>query len=127
MSLRRNALCLVALAWISFAAVSQSPPGFESLPSLSANDLIAKLTGKKFTTTGTNGTLWSLEYKSNGYLFISGQGRGGHHNFSKPWRVEDGKICSTDRGVEECKPVRLDGSTLVVQMTATETARYIEH
>jgi hypothetical protein len=126
MGFRKNFFCLSALAWVPFAALSQSIAEFENLPSLSASDLTARLMGKTFTTTGTNGTLWSLEYKSNGYVVISVQGRGGHRNFSKPWRVEDSKICSTDRGVEECKPTRLDGSTLVVQITPTETTRYSE-
>ncbi|MGF6525602.1 hypothetical protein [Variovorax sp. PvP013] len=126
MSFRGNALCLAALAWIPCTAVAQSIAEFEKLPSPSASDLTARLTGKTFTTTGTNGTLWRIEYKSNGYVIINVQQRGFSNNISKPWRVEDGKICSTDRGVEECKPTRLDGSTIVVQVTPTETVRYSE-
>ena len=126
MSFRKNALCLAVVAWIPFTAMSQSIAEFEKLPSLSASDLTARLTGKTFTTTGTNGTLWKIEYKSNGYVLINVQQRGFSNSISKPWRVEDSKICSTDRGVEECKPARLDGSTLVVQVTPTDTVRYSE-
>lgn len=126
MPFRKNAFRLVAIAWMPLAATSQSIADFEKLPSLTAGDLTARLTGKTFTTTGTDGSPWRIEYKSNGYLIISIQRRGFSNNFSKPWRVEDSKVCSTDRGVEECKPVRLDGSTLVVQVTATETVRYAE-
>ena len=126
MSFCKSSLCLAALAGVAFSAWSQSIAEFEQLPSLSAVDLTARLKGKTFTATATNGTLWRIEYKSNGYVIINVQQRGFSNNISKPWRVEDSKVCSTDRGVEECKPVRLDGSTLVVQVTPTETVRYSE-
>lgn len=126
MTSRKSFSCLSLLAWVPFAAMSQSIAEFEGLPSLSASELTAKLTGKTFTTTTANGTVWNLEYKSNGYMIVTVRGKGGQRNFSKPWRVENSKICSTDRGVEECKPTRLDGSTLVVQITPTETTRYSE-
>lgn len=126
MPFQKRAFSLVMLAWMPMAAKSQSIADFEKLPELSASELTARSTGKTFTTMGTDGSPWRIEYKSNGYVIIGVQRRGSSNNFSKPWRVENSKVCSTDRGIEECKPVRLDGSTLVVQVTPTETVRYTE-
>lgn len=127
MSKSKEFLCAAVFACISLAVVAQTSVDFESLPSVSAVDLKAKLSGKKFMVTAANGTIWRSEFKSNGYVLISVHGSGGHRTFSREWNAGDGQLCMKDRGIEECRAVRLNGSTLLSKIPSTEEViAYIE-
>lgn len=127
MSKVRESLCAAVFACASLVVRAQTGVDFESLPSVSAIDLKAKLSGKKFMVTAANGTIWRSEFKSNGYVVISVHGSGGHRTFSREWNAQDGQLCMKDRGVEECRSVRLDGSTLLSKIPSIEEViAYIE-
>lgn len=87
---------------------------------LSAAELDARLRGKVYTATLSNGVGWRADYKASGYVFVnttSGVSDTGQ------WRTEDGQVCVQYRGRMRsgCTEMRGGAQMLYAKSSATGT------
>jgi hypothetical protein len=99
--------CTIGLAMPAFAADFPS----DAQP-VSADALKSRLSDKVFGAKMANGTVWRLEYKANGYLFVNA----GPVSDSGKWRVEEGKVCADmQKSGSACSEFRILGEALLMK------------
>lgn len=85
---------------------------------LSASELDARLRGKVYTATLSNGVGWRGDYKASGYVFVNTTSGG---KDTGQWRTEDGKVCVEYRGRMRsgCTEIRGGAKALYAKSSTT--------
>jgi YD repeat-containing protein len=106
-------VCVPALCQQAFPDGATAP---------SAQEVQGLLAEKTFRSTLANGTVWRMQYNSNGYMFFNA---GAGYNDSGKWRAEDGRLCTEmHRTGASCADVRLSSGTLYLKRTSGEIIRF---
>ena len=120
--MKRYCLSIVAigLASCSLAARSQQFPEGSSVPT--AAQVQNYLDGKVFSVKLSDGNVWRLDYKSNGFFFVN---TSSGFNGSGQWQAEDGKLCAQLKGRDRsCNDVRLHQDLMHLKRDNGEIIQY---
>lgn len=115
---------LLLLAPLSVLAQSAVPTEFpaDSTP-LQGDALQARLSGKVFAVKPADGSIWRLEYKANGYMFVE-TNRG--FRDTGTWKVEGDQACGIwQKAGRSCSEFRLKDDTLFARRVSGEVIKLI--
>ncbi|MBC5781372.1 hypothetical protein H8N03_00360 [Ramlibacter sp. USB13] len=117
--MRHLALLLPLLAAAPAIAQQPFPPDATVPPAAAVQQ---HLTDRNFEAKVANGNVWRLDYKSNGYFYITV----GAYTDSGKWKTEDGRLChAPQKSNGGCNDVRLSGGTLFMQRDNGEVIRLV--
>lgn len=112
----------IALGLLAATPVfAQDFPAGATLPS--AAEIQKLLTASTLSAKLADGTVWRLEYKSNGYFFLN-TNKG--FNAKGDWKAEDGRLCGQLQGrPPACNDVRLHLGLLHYKRDTGEIVQFV--
>ena len=101
--------------------LAQSFPAEATIPT--AAEIQKLLTASTLSATLADGTIWRLEYKSNGYFFLN-TSRG--FNSKGDWKAEEGRLCGQLQGrPPACNDVRVHMGVLHYKRDTGEIVKFV--
>ncbi|HZZ02216.1 hypothetical protein [Paraburkholderia sp.] len=120
-------LILAVTMLTAFAAVAQTT-GSTAFPddaaAASASDIQQRLAGKTFNIKLADGSLWHVQYSTDGaFDFSTNKG----FTDKGEWKAEDGKVCSKGHKIgSSCNEIRTKGDAIFLKRDNGEVVEFVE-